>query len=65
MYNVEHKREILDNKNKKIWHKVFMENGKATSLADINKIFGDETFYKDMTDASQKKIYIEIMNVLI
>ena len=58
MYNVEYKREILDNKNKKIWHKVFMENGKATSLADINKIFGDETFYKDYEGCiTEKNIY--------
>ena len=58
LYNVEYKREILDNKNKKIWHKVFMENGKATSLADINKIFGDETFYKDYDGCiTEKNIY--------
>ena len=58
LYNVEYKREILDNKNKKIWHKVFMENGKATSLAGINKIFGDETFYKDYDGCiTEKNIY--------
>ena len=47
LYDLEYKREILDNKNKKILHKVFMDNGKATTLADINKIYGNETFYKD------------------
>ena len=55
LYNLEYKREILDNKNKKIWHKVFMENGKATSLADINKIFGNETFYKDYDEFKTEK----------
>ena len=35
-----------------------MENGKATSLADINKIFGDETFYKDYDGCiTEKNIY--------
>ena len=55
LFNLEYKREILDNKNKKIWHKVFMENGKATSLADVNKIYGNETFYKDYDESNSEK----------
>lgn len=55
LYNLEYKREILDNKNNKIWHKVFMENGKTTSLADINKVYGHETFYKNYNESNTEK----------
>ena len=55
LYNLEYKREILDNKNNKIWHKVFMENGKTTSLADINKVYGHETFYKNYDESNTEK----------
>ena len=55
LYNLEYKREILDNKNNKIWHKIFMENGKATFLGDINKIYGNETFYKNYDVSDTKK----------
>ena len=47
LYNVEYKREIIDSKNKKILHKVFVENGKAITTSDINNLYGNDTFYKD------------------
>ena len=47
LYNVEYKREIIDSNKKKILHKVFVENGKAVSNFDINKLYGNDTFYKD------------------
>ena len=47
LYDIEYKREIIDSKNKKILHKVFVENGKAISSNDINNLYGHDTFYKD------------------
>ena len=47
LFNLEYKREIIDSKNNKIWHKVFVDNGKTISIKDINKIYGNETFYKN------------------
>ena len=55
LYNIEYKREIIDSKSKKIWHKVILENGKTISLADINKIYGNETFYKDYDECATEK----------
>ena len=55
LYNVEYKREIIDSKNKKILHKVFVENGKAISTADINNLYGNDTFYKDYSGCVTEK----------
>ena len=55
LFNIEYKREIVDSKNKKILHKVFMENGKAISSSDINSLFGHNTFYKDYSGCKTEK----------
>lgn len=55
LYNLEYKRELIDSKSKKIWHKVFVENGKTISLAEVNKIFGNETFYKNYEGCATEK----------
>ena len=47
LYNLEYKRELIDSKTKKIWHKVFVENGKTINFKDINKLFGNETFFQN------------------
>ena len=47
LFNLEYKREIIDSPNKKILHKVFVENGKTISKNEINNLFGHETFYKN------------------
>ena len=46
LYNLEYKREV-ENKNKKILHKVFIDNGKAIFYNDVNDIFGNSTIYKN------------------
>ena len=55
LYNLEYKREIIDSKSKKIWHKVFVENGKTISLAEVNRIYGNETFYKNYDGCATEK----------
>ena len=55
LFNLEYKREIIDSKNKKIWHKVFLENGKAISLNDVNKLYGNETFYENYNGSVTEK----------
>ena len=55
LYNLEYKRELIDSKSKKIWHKVFVENGKTISLAEVNKIYGNETFYKNYEGCATEK----------
>ena len=55
LYNIEYKREIIDSKNKKILHKVFVENGKAISSTDINNLYGNDTFYKDYSGCETEK----------
>ena len=55
LFNVEYKREIIDSKNKKIWHKVFLENGKTISFNDVNKLYGNETFYKNYNGCVTEK----------
>ena len=55
LFNLEYKREILDSKNNKILHKVFMENGKTISLADVNKIYKNDIFYKDYQGFNTEK----------
>ena len=55
LYDVEYKREIIDSNEKKILHKVFVENGKAISSLDINKLYGNDTFYKDYNGSLTEK----------
>ena len=55
LYDIEYKREIIDSKNKKILHKVFVENGKAISSSDINNLYGHDTFYKDYKGCATEK----------
>ena len=50
LYNLEYKRELIDSKNDKILHKVFIDNGKTLSSGEVNKIFGYNTFYKNYQD---------------
>ena len=46
LFNLEYNRE-MSTKGRKILHKAFVENGKTILNKDINKIFGEETFYKN------------------
>ena len=46
LLDLEYKRE-MSSKGRKILHKVFVENGKNILDKDINKIFGEETIYKN------------------
>ena len=62
LYNLEYKREIIDSKNNKILHKVFVENGKAISLTDINNLYGNNTFYKDYIYCRTEKSTINNIN---
>ena len=55
LYNLEYKREIIDSKNNKILHKVFMENGKVISLAEVNKIYKNDIFYKDYNSSNNEQ----------
>ena len=51
LYNLEYKRE-MGNKNKKILHKVFVDNGKAVFYNDINDLYGNSTIYKNYRNSS-------------
>jgi hypothetical protein len=55
LFNLEYKREIIDSKTNKIWHKVFTENGKTITLAEVNKVYGNETFFKDYNEGITEK----------
>lgn len=55
LFNLEYKREIIDSKTNKIWHKVFTENGKTITLAEVNKVYGNETFFKDYNESVTEK----------
>ena len=46
LFNIEYNRE-MSSKRKKILHKAFIENGKVISNAEINNMFGKQTFYKN------------------
>ena len=46
LFNLEYNRE-MGSKNKKILHKVFVENGRSISNSEINHLYGNETFYKN------------------
>ena len=37
----------MSSKGRKVLHKVFIENGKTILDQDINKVFGEETFYRN------------------
>ena len=55
LYKLEYKREITDSKERKILHKVFIENGKAITHNEINNLFGHDTFYKNYTSCQTEK----------
>ena len=55
LFNLEYKREIIDSKKNKVWHKAFKDNGKTLTLSEINKLYGNETFYKDYNGYSTEK----------
>jgi len=55
LFNLEYKREIIDSKKNKILYKAFKENGKTLTLSEINKLYGNETFYKDYNGYSTEK----------
>ena len=55
LYKLEYKREITDSKERKILHKVFIENGKAITHNEINNLFGHDTFYKNYTGCQTEK----------
>ena len=46
LLDLEYKRE-MSTKGRKILHKVFVENGKTVMENEINKVFGEETIYKN------------------
>ena len=46
LLDLEYKRE-MSTKGRKVLHKVFVENGKTILDQDINKVFGEETFYRN------------------
>ena len=46
LYNLEYDREMSSNRKKK-WYKAFVDNGKMIMYKDVNRIFGNETIYKD------------------
>ena len=46
LLDLEYKRE-MSTKGRRVLHKVFVENGKTILDQDINKVFGEETFYKN------------------
>jgi hypothetical protein len=55
LYKLEYKREITDSKERKILHKVFIENGKAITHNEINNLLGHDTFYKNYTSCQTEK----------
>ena len=55
LYKLEYKREIIDSKERKILHKVFIENGKAITHNEVNNLFGHDTFYKNYSNCATEK----------
>jgi hypothetical protein len=55
LFNLEYKREIIDSKERKILHKVFVENGKAITRNEVNNLFGHDTFYKNYIACQTEK----------
>ena len=48
LYDIEYKREVTSGRNNnKILHNMFVDNGKLISYKDVNRLFGEETFYKN------------------
>ena len=45
LYNIEYNREMASNRIK-ILHKAFLDNGKLVLFKDVNKLYGQKTFYK-------------------
>ena len=46
LLDVEYERE-MNSDSKKILHKVFVDNGEIISRNEVNRVYGDKTFYKN------------------
>jgi len=55
LYKLEYKRELIDSKERKILHKVFVENGKAITHNEANNLYGHDTFYKNYSGCNTEK----------
>ena len=53
IFKLEYKREMND-KKRKILHRVFVENGKQFPDTEINDIFGEQTIYKNYLNEKNK-----------
>ena len=62
LLDLEYKRE-MSTKGKKILHKCFVENGKAILEQDINKVFGEETFYKNYHNKKKYNYSLSDINI--
>jgi hypothetical protein len=62
LLDLEYKRE-MSTKGKKILHKFFVENGKTILEQDINKVFGEETFYKNYQNKNKYNYSLSDVNI--
>ena len=62
LLDLEYKRE-MSTKGKKILHKFFVENGKTILEQDINKVFGEETFYKNYLNKNKYNYSLSEINI--
>ena len=62
LLDLEYKRE-MSIKGKKILHKFFVENGKTILEQDINKVFGEETFYKNYKNRNKYNYSLSEINI--
>ena len=62
LLDLEYKRE-MSTKGKKILHKFFVENGKTILDQDINKVFGEETFYKNYQNKNKYNYSLSDRNI--
>ena len=62
LLDLEYKRE-MSTKGKKILHKFFAENGKTILEQDINKVFGEETFYKNYQNKNKYNYSLSDINI--
>ena len=64
LIDLEYNREMSSNSKSRLLHKVFVDNGKVIMYNDINKIFGDETIYKNYNGRNKrnKKMNFSIDN---
>ena len=55
LLDVEYKRE-MGNKNKKVLHKAFIDNGRIILNTEVNNVFGKLTFYKNYDKNNYKPL---------